>query len=153
NVVGKDKKQQMTEAEWLASRDGVALANDWGERFTERKARLLMLACCRRRQHVLIHAMLHDALAALAGYYADPTSTDQSLDGESFRSLYTQIDEYTGGRVEGSEFWMACAVKIAIKPLALARADEQTLNWLIYSCLSDAASENTGRKITSEAPE
>src|SRR5262249_26272565 len=124
-AMAKHKKQRMTEAEWLACRDGVAMANDEPERFTERKARLLMLACCRRRKQAFVHSMLHEAVEALAVHYSDPTGTDRPLDGKNFRSLYTRIDEYTGTDLADSELWVASAVKVAIKPLEMAAADNQ----------------------------
>lgn len=129
-----------TEAEWLASNDGKALAKRWGSRFSERKARLLMLACCERHGHLLTEPALRDAAEALAAHYADPLGAERPFDEQDTRAQYSRVDAFTyrddiAGGEPGFLFYLACGLKVAVKPTAMAAADEYALP-LVVDCMA-----------------
>ena len=92
----------MTENEWLTAADGVALANHWGDNLPERKARLIMAACCRRHERFVKHKSIRDALTAVVAHYADPLAADAPLDGDRFRRLQEAARRTAEARARGA---------------------------------------------------
>jgi hypothetical protein len=129
----------MTEKQWLAGTDGVAMAEYWGKRFTDRKARLLMLACCRRHPTYLRHAVLRAAVKAIADYFADPVAEDTPMDGEHFRELYNRVDENASARSKYPGRGVAFGVLAAVEPASVARELQESRSYLIFSSLTDIA--------------
>jgi hypothetical protein len=126
----------MTETEWLTATDGVALANHWGDGLTERKARLIMVACCRRHQRFVKHKSIREALAAVVAHYADPTA-DAPLDGDRFRRLQEAARQTAEARRQGAVRGLAFAVMAAIEPTSMMQQSWRTFRFLVFSCLTD----------------
>jgi hypothetical protein len=74
----------MTEAEWLACTDPLDMVNAVGDRLTERKLRLFLVACCRRLSQVLKERRLREAVET-AERFAEGLYGEQELD-EAARS-------------------------------------------------------------------
>ncbi len=130
----------MTEKQWLAGTSGEGLAEYWGERFTERKAHLLMLACCRRHRAHLKNATMIAALDAIAAHYADPVAADAPFESETLRRLYPRVNAVAGRRVNAPGRGIAFGVLAAVEPASVASDLQETLRYLVYSCLHDIVS-------------
>lgn len=129
----------MTERDWLTGTHGDALARYWGDRFTERTARLLMLACCQRVRRHFRHVALAGALRALAEHYADPGAPDEPFEGPAVRRAYRHVNRLAGGRVRDPGRGVAFGVAAAVEPLSIGLELSEDLRFLTFSCLHDIA--------------
>jgi hypothetical protein len=68
----------MNEAEWLACLDPLDMVNVVGGSLTDRKLRLLLVACCRRLGHLFAGGKLPEALGA-AERFADGSCGEKEL--------------------------------------------------------------------------
>lgn len=140
----------MTERTWHSSASGVKLIQHLSDRITDRKARLLMLACCRRHEARFTRPVLREALDAIAAHYADPTAPEVPFNGEGYTRLYRTIDRYTGANTDAPDFYVGCGVLVAVEPLSIARRRKHALDWRLDSCLLDSAREGAGEQIKGE---
>jgi hypothetical protein len=129
----------VNERKWLTGADGDALATYWGKRFTDRKAHLLMLACCRRHPAHLKPDVLREAVRAIAAHFADPTAPDTPMDGDHFRALYQRVERSASARTKNPGRGLAFGVLAAVEPASIAKELEETLGYLVHSCLRDVA--------------
>jgi hypothetical protein len=129
----------VTERKWLTGADGLALATHWGTRFTDRKAHLLMLACCRRHPAHLKPDVLREAVRAIAAHFADPAAPDTPMDGEHFNDLYQRVDRSASARAKYPGRGIAFGVLAAVESASIAKQREETLRYLVHSCLYDIA--------------
>ena len=129
----------MTEAEWLTGTKGAELAEFYGERFTERKARLVMLACCQRNARFIDADVVREAVAALAEHYADPCAVGAPFDGPALRKLHTRVRAFVSGRYDGAAAGVGWGVQAAVKPVSVAKKLDESFGYLVYSCLTDTA--------------
>ena len=82
----------MTEKQWLRSADAEAMNEFFGHRHTERKARLLMLACCQRHPEFLAHEAIRTMTDMLIEHYADPQKPDTPFNGRKISAAYRQFE-------------------------------------------------------------
>lgn len=129
----------MTEKQWLAATDGVELTQYWADRFTDRQARLIMLACCRRHPIHLKHATLRAAVKAIMDYFGDPDATEKPMDGACFRDLYEHVDTNASARTQYPGRGVAFGVLAAVEPMSVAKSLQESRSYLLYSCLHDIA--------------
>ena len=145
----------MTEQEWLTCDDGVALGREWGDRFTERKARLLMLACCRRHPTHLRHPVLGAGVRAVADHYADPAAPDVPLDGDAARDLYDRVMQNASGRTKYPGRGVAFGVVVLVEPAEVAAESRHSFRYLVFSCLTDISNglkrEGEGGELAAQA--
>ena len=129
----------MTEREWLTGTDSLALVDEWGTRFTERKARLLALACCRRHARHFKHPAVREAVEAVTAHYADPLAADGPFDRPLYRELFDRINEYTTPYRRGAVFAVACGVLTAVEPRAIMAEEHHSPRRIAHDCLHDLA--------------
>ena len=142
----------MTEKEWLNSKDGVAMEQYWGTRFTERKARLLTLACCRRHPDHLVHPTIRAAVDAVVAHYADPVAPDTPMDGERFRDLYNRVMANASARSKYPGRGVAFGVVVTVEPVAVLKEQSLSFRYIVFSCLTDVANGVNREGKTDERP-
>lgn len=136
----------MTEAEWLAGTDSVPLVEYWGEPYPERKARLLMLACCLLRKRYFAHAVVREAVKALERHYADPLAQDRSFEGQNYCTLHTRLERYID-QSPTRGYHLALGVWTAIEPPSIAEK-RRLAPFGINHCLQMASCDERGRTLT-----
>jgi hypothetical protein len=127
----------MTEKQWFASTDGVSLSRYWGNRLTERKARLIMIACCRRQMQYIRHPVLQSGVDMIVNHYADPTRPDEVLEGPEARGVAARVRENASKRSREPEYGVAFGVVVVAEPLSTMKEREHTFDYLVFSCLTD----------------
>lgn len=140
----------MTEKQWLASKDGVAMGRHWGNRFTERKARLIMIACCRRQMQYIRHPVLHAGVDMIVNHYADPTRPDVPLEGDEAREIAASVRENASARSREPEYGVAFGVVVVAEPLSTMKEREHTFDYLVFSCLTDISNAVARKGNTTE---
>jgi hypothetical protein len=130
----------MTENDWLMSTDGAELAEHLGAELTGRKAHLLMLACCRRHARYFVDDVVREAVAATAAHFTDPIAPDVPFDGPHLRELYRRVERVAAAHRAEPVRGVAFGVLVAVQPVAVMEALDESLQYLIYSCLHDIAS-------------
>ena len=135
----------MTEKQWLTSTDGVAMGRHWGNRFTERKARLIMLACCRRHPQYIKHPVLQAGVQMIVNHYADSTRPDVVLESEEARDIAARVRENASARSREPVYGIAFGVVVMVEPLSVMKEREHTFDYCIFSALTDI-SNAVGRK-------
>src|SRR5205814_3322464 len=88
----KARDKRMTATRWLSCADPNEMADHYSDRIGERKARLLMLACCRRHPEHLARRPLRAMVEYLTRHYADPTKPDKPFDSAEARRLYKSVE-------------------------------------------------------------
>jgi hypothetical protein len=126
----------MTEHEWLTG-TGLELGRFWGARFTERKARLITLACCRRHPKYLTSEAVNVAVRAVVDHYADPVAPDAPLNGPRITELYESVHRYAAARTDYPERGVAFGVVVTVEPMSTVTARKHSFYYLVYSCLTD----------------
>jgi hypothetical protein len=139
------------EKEWLTSANGDALVRHWGGRFTERTARLFMLACCQRVRRYFRHKALTAALAGLAKHYANPDAPSAPFESDAARRAYRACDRVASGRVRDPGRGVAFGVLAAVEPNSIADELEETFEFLTYSCSHDIAYAMSAAEIDAES--
>lgn len=129
----------MKEKEWRASADGDALVRYWGSKFTERTARLLMLACCQRVRRYFRHEALASALQRLEKHCANPDKPNEPFEGDAARRAYRACNRIASGRVRDPGRGVAFGVLAAVEPNSIAEELEEDFEFLTYSCVHDIA--------------
>jgi hypothetical protein len=131
---------------WQQCAEPEAMVEYYGKRkcFTERKARLIMLACCQRHPGFMKHSSVRPSLATLVKHYADPNAPDKPLDSPEARSLHKMLDEHTDQMIRRPNcnrmaFVMRCAVLVAAEPVSVMKQRQQAFEHLVYSCMHDVA--------------
>jgi len=140
----------MTEQQWLTATNGVAMGRHWGRRFTERKARLLMLACCRRHPQYVKHPILDAGVRMIADYYADPATPDVPLEGEEARDLAARVRDNASARSREPVYGIAFGVVVMVEPRSVMKEREHTFDYLVFSCLTDIANAVSRKGMTGE---
>jgi hypothetical protein len=140
----------MTKKEWLTCPYGHALAEFWGDRFTERKARLLMLACCRRHAFARTNATLRAAVEAVTAHFADPGAADKPFESKQLRDLYKRVNRIASGRQREPERGIAFGVLAAVEPNSVGEELGESISFLVYSCLYDIADGLSDAEIEGE---
>jgi hypothetical protein len=125
------------EHEWRTSADGDALVRYWGSKFTERTARLLMLACCQRVRRFFRHDALASALQRLERHYANPDKPNEPFEGDAARRAYRACNRIASGRVRDPGRGVAFGVLAAVEPNSIADELEEDFAFLTYSCAHD----------------
>jgi len=143
----------MTEKKWFAETNGEVLADHWGDRFTERKAHLLMLAACRRHPQYVSQAALAAALDAVAAHFANPDLPDAPFNTDELRALYPRVNAVARRRVREPGRGISFGVLAAVEPRSIGEDLEESLNYLVYSCLHDVAAglDDTAAEHTAQA--
>ena len=129
----------MTEKQWLRSADAEAMNRFYGERLTERKARLLMLAACRRHPGPLAHADVRPILDLLVSHYADPRAFDAPFTGRHLSGPYRKIERHASATDNGPERGLAFGLVAAAEPVSMMRRLKEDFEYLVFSCLHDIA--------------
>jgi hypothetical protein len=140
----------MTEHEWLTGTVGWDMADFHGKRFTERKARLVALACCLRNTRFFDRDVFKEAVAALEAHYADPRAPDTPFDSPALRELHARVHEAVTGRY-GGRASLGWGVNAATEPITIAKKLGESISFLVYSCLKDTARGLEREGITDEA--
>jgi hypothetical protein len=100
----------MTEEEWLTGSEAADLVFEVKDLVSDRKVRLLAVACARRVNH-LLWAGWHSYLAIdIAEDYADGIGTREQLEAGQ-RGVVGKLELYPGEPVYDASFW-ACSVDI-----------------------------------------
>src|SRR5262245_44663046 len=108
----------MTEKQWLRSANAEAMNDFYGERHTERKARLLMLACCLRHPAYLAHDSVRPMVEMLTGHYADPRARDAPFGGRKAVAVYKKLENYASATAGGPERGLAFGMVAAAEPVS-----------------------------------
>ena len=140
----------MTEQQWLTGTNGVAMGRHWGRRFNERKARLLMLACCRRHPQHTKHPILNAGVRMIADYYADPAAPDAPLEGEEARDLAARVRDNASARSREPVYGIAFGVVVMVEPRSVMKEREHTFDYLVFSCLTDISNAVSRKGMTGE---
>ncbi len=138
----------MTETQWLRNQNAEEMGDFYGDWFTERKARLLMLACCRRHPEHLGHEAVAKMVELLTAHYADPGKAEKPFDGVAIRQAFRKLEAFasstTGGPVRG----LAFGVVAAAEPVSVMNRLAESFAYLVFSCIHDVAfgvsGEHTG---------
>ncbi|WP_439631560.1 hypothetical protein [Gemmata sp.] len=129
----------MTEKQWLRSRDAEAMNRFYGDRLTERKARLLMLAACRRHPGPLAHPDVRPILDLLVSHYADPRTPDAPFTGPHLTAAYRKIERHASATDNGPDRGLAFGLVAAAEPVSTMRRLNEDFEYLVFSCLHDIA--------------
>ncbi len=140
----------MTEHEWLTGTVGWDMADLFARRFTERKARLVMLACCLRNARLFDRDAITEAVAALEAHYADPLAPDAPFDSVELRALHGRVHEAVTGRY-GGRASLGWGVNAASEPMSVAKTLGESIGFLVYSCLKDTARGMEREGVATEA--
>jgi hypothetical protein len=112
--------------------------NHWGER----KARLLMLVCCRRHPQYLVPEAIRAMVELLTAHYADPHRAEP-FDGTRARKCFTELEEhaseYASSTTNGLARGLAFGVIAAAEPVSVKKRLEETYSYLVFSCTHDIA--------------
>jgi hypothetical protein len=127
----------MTEKQWLTSTDGVAMGRYWSKRFTERKARLIMLACCRRHPQYVKHPILDAGMRMIINHYADPIAPDVPLEGVESREIAARVRENASARSREPGYGVAFGVVVMVEPISDMKEREHDFEYVVFSCLTD----------------
>jgi hypothetical protein len=128
----------MTGKQWLKCADPEEMGEFYGERFTERKARLIMLAACQRHPKYLKHKAVQPVVEALARHYADPKKPDKAFDSAKIRKLHATLHEYASSR-SGALRGVAFGLIAAAEPLSVMKELDESFEYLVFSCTYDIA--------------
>ena len=126
----------MTEREWREATDLQPML-EWlrhSERFTERKARLFAVACCRRIRHLLTDARSRELLKAV----------ERWADGETgFRPVAAAYDRHDTATYEFPSLWFAVCSASGLTPDSALKAAWEAAAGAGYSataaCTDDEA--------------
>jgi hypothetical protein len=129
----------MTGKQWLKSVDPEEMGEFYGERFTERKARLIMLACCQRHPKYLKHKAVRPVIEALVDHYADPKKPDKAFDSAKIRKLHAKLHEYGSSTRSGATRGVAFGVIEAAEPKSVMKELDESFEYLVFSCTYDIA--------------
>jgi hypothetical protein len=91
----------MTEAEWLAGEDPMALLKAARYRFRHRKTRLFAVACCRLIWHLLTDQRSREAVE-VAERYADGRASDEDLHRAAVAALAAHEEAFKAKGKEGA---------------------------------------------------
>jgi hypothetical protein len=132
---------------WQECAEPEAMNDHFGKRFTERKSRLIMLACCQRHPGFMKHSSVRPSLAMLVKHYADPNAPNKPLDSPVARTLHKALDKHTDQMISRPNcnqkaFAMRCAVLVAAEPASVMARQGYTLAQLVYSCIHSIATAN-----------
>ncbi len=141
----------MNERDWLTGAHGDALARHWGARFTERTARLLMLACCQRVRRHFRHGTLTEALAGLANHYANPDAPNEPFESAAACRWYRAANRLASRRVRDPGRGVAFGVLAAVEPNSIADELGEDFEFLTYSCTHDIAHAMSAGAFEAEA--
>jgi hypothetical protein len=133
------KKRGMTERKWLVAVEPMDMTDYYGDRFTERKARLLMLAACLRQPKYLKRKPVRSMLDLLAKHYSDPKKPDKSFDSAEARTRYKALERFADATDDGPVHGVAYGVIAAAEPTSITEELGDSLSYLVYSCMFDIA--------------
>lgn len=129
----------MTEKQWLRSANAETMNDFYGDRHTERKARLLMLACCLRHPDHLAHAAVRPVVEMLVAHYADPRKRDTPFGGRKVVAAYKKLETYASSTAGGPERGLAFGVVAAAEPVSVMKRLQEDFEYLVFSSLHDVA--------------
>jgi len=124
---------------WRTSTNPETMAEEYGERFTERKARLIMLECCLRHPKYLTAPAVRTMVDLLVGHYADPRKPDEPFNSAAARKHYKALDAYASVQTTGPVRGVAFGVVAAAEPASVMKRLEETFRYLVFSCTHDIA--------------
>src|SRR5262249_15603563 len=111
----------MTEKQWLRSANAEAMNDFYGDHHTERKARLLMLACFLRHPAHPAHAAVRPIAGMLTGHYADPRKRETPFGGRKVVAAYRKLETYASSTSGGAERGLAFGVVAAAEPVSVMK--------------------------------
>ncbi len=129
----------MTEKQWLRSANPESMNDFYDYRHTERKARLLMLACCCRHPEYLQHEAIRPVVNLLTAHYGDAVKPDTPFDGSKIRSAYRKLEEYASTTSSGPERGLAFGMVAAAEPVSAMKRLDEDFEYLVFSCVHDVA--------------
>lgn len=129
----------MTEKQWLRSANAEAMNRFYGERLTERKARLIMLAACRRHPRPLAHADVRPILDLLVSHYADPRAADAPFTGRHLMGAYRRLERHASSTDSGEDRGISFGMVAAAEPVSTMKRLDEDFEYLVFSCLHDVA--------------
>jgi len=129
----------VTEKQWLKSANAETMADYYDARFTERKARLYMLACCRRHPEHITSAAVANMVKLLAAHYADLRKPDKPFDSPAIRKAYTALETYASSTQDSATRGLAFGVVAAAEPVSVMKRLNEAFPYLVFSCIHDVA--------------
>jgi len=129
----------MTEKQWLKSANAEAMNEFYGERHTERKARLLMLASCLRHPNELQAEPIRAMVDLLIAHYADPRKPDEPFSGRNLAAPYRKLERFASSVDSGLSRGVAFGMVAAAEPVTTMKRLEEGFRYLVFSCLHDVA--------------
>ena len=141
----------MTEKQWLRSADAEAMNEHFGDQLIERKARLVMFACCRRHPEFLEPTPVKTMAGLLAAHYADPQVPAEPFDGPDIRKAYKALEGYASDTDSGGLRGVAFGMVAAAEPVSVARRLNESFRYLVFSCVHDIAAGVSRRSTRKEA--
>jgi hypothetical protein len=141
----------MTEKQWLRSVNAETMNSYYAHRHTERKARLLMLACCLRHSRYMVEEPVLKMTELLTTHYADPRKPDEPFDGKAIRAAYRKLEGYASSTDSGPIRGLAFGMVAAAEPVATMKRLHEDFEYLVFSCLHDVAAGVTEGKVKRES--
>lgn len=141
----------MTERQWLRSVNAETMNSHYGDRHTERKARLLMLACCLRHPEHLAEEAVRTMADLLIAHYADPRKPDEPFNGAQVRVAYRKLESFASATDTGPTRGVAFGMVAAAEPVATMKRLSEDFEYLVFSCLHDVAFGVTMGKVKPES--
>jgi len=129
----------MTGSQWLKSDDAEKMNHFYGKRYTERKARLLMLASCLRHPVELQDESIRAMVDLLIAHYADTRKLDVPFRGVKINALYRRLERYASSTELGLSRGVAFGMVAAAEPSAVMKRLGEDFKYLVFSCLHDVA--------------
>ncbi len=129
----------MTEKQWLKSGNAEAMNSFYAERYTERKARLLMLACCQRHPEHLQQPPIRAMVELLVAHYADPRKPDKPLRGRNLQAPYRALERFASSTGTSPDRGVAFGMVAAAEPVSTMERLDEDFEYLVFSCLHDIA--------------
>lgn len=129
----------MTEKQWLKSANAEAMNSFYNKRHTERKARLLMLACCQRHPEHLQQPPIRAMVELLVAHYADPRKPDKPLRGRNLHAQYRALERFASSTPTSPDRGVAFGMVAAAEPVSTMKRLDEDFEYLVFSCLHDIA--------------
>jgi len=129
----------MTESQWLKSDDAEKMNQFYGKRYTERKARLLMLASCLRHPAELQDDSIRVVVDLLIAHYADTRKLNAQFRGVKLNALYRELDRYASATESVLGRGVAFGMVAAAEPVSRMKRLGEDFRYLVFSCLHDVA--------------
>jgi hypothetical protein len=129
----------MTEKQWLKSNNAEAMNEFYGERHTERKARLLMLASCLRHPSELQAEPMRTMVDLLVAHYADPRKPDKPFSGRNLLAPYRRLEQFASATHSNPSRGLTFGMVAAAEPISAMKRLEEDFKYLVFSCLHDVA--------------